>query len=114
MPLQIIRIPEVPVTDQDVKDVQRNIAEKVNRFQDGLSPTIAALEGGIFVGARRMTSVPVGTGSTPVFHRLGRVPVGWLVVRKTATCDVWETGATTADVINLIASVAVTVDLLVF
>lgn len=114
MPLQVIRLTEAPVEDQALRQVQRGIVERVNRFQDGLSPTIAALEAAPLFGGRLLTAVPIAATSTAVVHRLGRAPIGWLVVRKTATCDVWETGAATGDVLYLIASAAVTVDLLVF
>lgn len=114
MPLQVIRLTETPVEDEALRDVQRGLVQRVNRFQDGLASTINALEAAPMFGGRLMTSVSIGIAATEVFHRLGRAPLGWLVTRKSATCDVWESGVATNDLLYLVASAAVTVDLLVF
>lgn len=114
MPLQKIRLVEVPVTGQEVKDVQRSLVEVLNRFQDSLAATIRDIEQEPLAGARRLARVAIGTSSTAVYHGLGRVPVGWVVCRRSVNTTIYESGTATDAVLYLIAGSAATIDLLVF
>lgn len=66
-------------------------------------------------GLRRSTvkAVSLGTTTVKVPHQLGKLPIGWVVIDKTAQGDVWRdtTIATTQDYIALKASASVIVDL---
>jgi len=66
-------------------------------------------------GVRKLTitGVALTTATTLVAHQLGRKPVGWLVIDKTAQADVWRdaTVEVSADKIPLRASASVTVDI---
>lgn len=99
MPLPVIRAPKI----QDYDD----------RYQREARQAIKDLDAS---GTRRLTvkSVALVTGQANlVAHQLGRKPVGWLVIDKTAQADVWRDAAvaTTQDKIALRCSANVTVDL---
>lgn len=53
------------------------------------------------------------SGSTAVSHRLGRIPVGYIVVNRDANASIW-TNSIDAQFLNLQTSATVTVSLWVF
>lgn len=92
------------------------IQDEGDRFQREAREAIKGLDE---PGARRLTlkSVSLPTGQVNlVSHQLGRKPVGWLVIDKTAQADVWRDAsvATTNDKIPLRSSANVTVDIQVW
>lgn len=114
MPLQVIRLTEAPVEDQELREVQRGIVDKLNRFTAAVVDAVRALEALPILRGRLLTSQAVGTSSTAIYHNLGRVPVGWFIVRKLASVTVYETGTATSTTLNLISSSAATLDIWVF
>lgn len=114
MPLQVIRLTEAPVEDEALRDVQRGLLDKLNRFAASVADAVRTLEELPILRGRLLTSQAVGTSSTTIYHNLGRIPVGWLVVRRRASVTVYETGAATATTINLISSSAATLDIWIF
>lgn len=96
-------IPQVrPPIIRDVDDL----------FQRDARTSIKTLD---TAGLRRSTvkGVALGTATVKVPHQLGKIPVGWTIIDKTAQGDVWRdtTVATTQDFLALKASASVTVDL---
>lgn len=69
---------------------------------------------GIFAGGRVVTATFSGAGQQQVQHLLNRVPTGWVVVNKNATCDVWSYAPPDSRFLNLQSSAAVTLTLVVF
>lgn len=67
-----------------------------------------------FLDGARMTSVVIAGSSTRVAHGLGRVPLGFLILKRNANQNVWEASAADSRFLNLQAGGAVTVDLWVF
>ncbi len=64
-----------------------------------------------------LQSVSLNSGSNSVNHKLGRKLQGWFIVRQRAAASVYDTQDSnpTPDLtLNLVASAAVTVDLMVF
>jgi hypothetical protein len=63
-----------------------------------------------------ITGIELSTSITQVAHKLGRRPLGWIVVRKNSGVNVWEpsNSDSPARLINLQASGIVTIDLLFF
>ena len=70
---------------------------------------------GMSLGARgsTLTLTFPGAGVVVANHKLGRQPVGWVVVDKSATADVWRTAWTTTT-ISLQASAATAVSVVVY
>lgn len=100
----------------------------LDRVQDSLAQTLdpvvkAALLNNVLVSNMPGTAVGttvqlnIGTSFQNVAHTLGRTPIGWLVVRRDADANVWETAIGNPDAtkfLRLRATVAVNVTLLVF
>lgn len=61
-----------------------------------------------------LTDVALTTAVTRVRHNLGRTPIGFLVIDRTADARVYRSGAATPQHLPLIASVAATVSLWIF
>ncbi len=98
MPLPTIRPPKI----RDYDDQYQREARSAIRDLDAPGTRRIVVKGQALVA-----------GVTLVRHGLGKIPVGWAVIDKTANADVWRdtTVATTNDVIPLRATGAVTVDL---
>lgn len=58
-------------------------------------------------------SVSLASGSNQIAHTLGKVPQGYLVIRKSAVSDIYDTGMT-LNILTLNSSAACDVKLLVF
>jgi hypothetical protein len=64
-----------------------------------------------------LTSLSIGTSTTKVSHGLGRVPLGFIVVDKTANSDIYRDGTVTTErdlFLHLKATTATTISLWVF
>lgn len=97
----------IRVIDQDLNAVQTNIQEYVEPLTD--NPILD----GVLIQNITLTA---GT-STPVKHKLGRKPLGWVVVRKRAESTVWDTqdnNELPTLTLELDCSANVTVDLWIF
>lgn len=93
---------EVHTTNQELSAAQRNISTFAQQFY-GIQ-----LLGGILV-----RDVTLSTATTAIAHKLGRTPIGYIVVDKNTTCDIW-TVAKDATTLTLDTSAAVTATLWVF
>lgn len=60
-----------------------------------------------------LSNQAIGTGNTVISHRLDRQPLGYMIVDKTATGDVYRV-SWNVKTITLISSAATTVSLWVF
>lgn len=60
-----------------------------------------------------LEDIDVSTTATWFTHGLGRTPRGWIVVKKEATVDIWQTGSSTSR-IQLDADASATVSIWVF
>lgn len=65
-------------------------------------------------GGRLLQVVFTGAGQQQVQHLLAKAPSGWLVVGKDANADVWSYAASDSRFLNLQASAAVNLTLMVF
>ena len=85
-------------------------------LQDSLDVIFSWLRGKQHLDAEVVTDVSLTSGTaTTVPHKLGRKYTGWIVVRKNANADVWESASLSPSLyINLNTSANVEVDLLVF
>ena len=94
-----------------------------------LDPELVKVQGNIQEYLRGITTNPLldgvrvtgislsASGTTPVEHTLGREPLGWILIRKRGTADVWDsqdTNALPSRTLALNCSVNVEVDLWIF
>lgn len=63
---------------------------------------------------RRLADKAIGVAETRIVHGLGRVARSWMVARPRADARVWESKAPDSSALYVIASAAVTVDILVW
>lgn len=94
-----------------VVDLGSQVASKIQQDRDRKAheSNVSPLSGG------RTLSVTFSVAGTQnVQHLLGRQPTGWIVVGKTATCDVWNTSSPDSSFLYLESSAAATLTLLVF
>lgn len=96
-------------TDLNLETIQENVADAIEPLMGN-----PALDGVLLTGITIAATPTV----TSVSHGLGRALRGWVVVRRRANAQVWDTqdsnAALEARTLNLIASAAVVVDLYVF
>ncbi len=85
-------------------------------FQREARNAIKDILGIPLLSGRLLTSVDLVVGTNPIPHGLKRPPVGFFIVDKTATGDIWRDAdlPTTATTLPLFSSAAVTVSLWVF
>lgn len=85
----------------------------VNNFDNAISPVLS----NPFLDYSLITNVSLTTGDNLVDHKLSRAPVGWVVVRKRSSANLYDkqdtnTTPTKTYVIN--SDAAVTVDIYFF
>ncbi len=93
--------------------------QAVNKLQENVRILTNEIIGKQILDGILLTKVSLTTGVTnPVDHKLGRQPLGWLVLRKRATADIWDTQDTNTNNKNgtlfLRCSADVVVDLWIF
>ena len=96
----------VQTTDRNTNQLQSNIAQALNPLLNN-----ALLQGSIIKG------VSLSVGSNSVNHGLNRKLQGWIIIRKRASSDIYDTQDSNSSpdkTLQLTASVAVTVDLYCF
>jgi hypothetical protein len=99
----VIKYPKkIRAKDADVQTVQDNMVEAL----------INIIEQQILDGVT-LESVAVATTPTPVEHKLGRVPVGYVIISKSGPGDVYDIGRD-SNLITLQSTVDVTTKLWVF
>lgn len=88
----------------------------LSRLQDNIVAALLPLEGSPLYRVVVVRDVAIGTSSTEIAHGLGYMPTGYIVVKRSANATVYDGAAhsTPSMFINLTASSAVTVTLLVF
>lgn len=87
--------------------------EDVAKLQDRLQEFFAQFIGNPLLNGVLLTNVSLSSTATNVEHKLGRPHLGWIIVRKDANADIWESD-TTKSFVKLTADANVTVDLWVF
>lgn len=95
----------------------RSADEWLNRVQDNILRAVNQIVKIPILDGVLTDEIDLSTSITNVEHKLGREPLGWIVVAKDANADVWEVTANNPDrarFLRLDASVTVTVRLWVF
>lgn len=100
-------LPRIISDNFDIQSLEQNVAQAVN-------PLLAAPD----AGKVAITNVAVSNvAATDIPHGLGRPIVGWVITRKDAQADVWDTQSTNpypAKTLRLNASGPCTLSLLVW
>jgi hypothetical protein len=87
----------------------------LNRVQDNISIFTTPISQILLLDGVLIKDVDLTTSETKVNHTLNRLPNGWLIVKKDAAQDVYESGSTVPErFLSLTASGNVTVSLWVF
>lgn len=90
--------------------------EALNRVQSAVADAFLSAPGSIFDGGVVIEGVSLLAASPTVLqHSLGRLPVGYLVLRQNANATIWDTPTSApASTLKLLTDADVTVTLLVF
>lgn len=91
--------------------------EILNRVQDEVSNAISQLLRTELLDGRLIQNVVLTAGENSVEHKLDRAPIGWVVTRKRANSEVWDSqddNTRPNRFLTLNASADVTVDIWVF
>ena len=99
------------ISTNDVKSPEQ-LQRTVNTMQQNVQDSLTRIEKNTLLDNVIIKDVLVST-SARVEHKLGRVPTGYIIIRKNANAQVWNGSITEADIV-LTSSAAVTVTLLIF
>lgn len=87
------------------------------KVQDSINESLQAISRIPIVESNLLTNVSIGTSATGVEHGLGRRPLGFMIVDRTANVAIWrspvESQAPTS-LIMLLADTATNVSILIF
>ncbi len=89
----------------------------VNKVQDNINTSLSAVLSKEIVDGILLKEVDLVTGTNVISHKLNRKIEGWIIVRKRATADIWDSqdSSNTRDrTLTLESSADVTVDLWIF
>ena len=87
----------------------------LNRVQDNIAVFANPITRNLLLDGVLIEDIDLTTSETKVNHTLNRKPNGWIIVKKDAAQDVYESGSTVPDrFLSLTAGGNVTVSLWVF
>lgn len=75
------------------KDAEQpaEVARQVNKVQENVASALQQFITNPLLDGILSSSTSVGTSATRIVHKLGRKPLGWLVVQQDANAVVWQT-----------------------
>lgn len=90
--------------------------QELVRVQEAISDSISILSSIAILDAKVIENIAVATTPTQINHGLDRVPVGFIVVDRTANVNVWRdaSGVVPSKILTLVASAPATISILVF
>jgi len=68
----------------------------VEKAQEYTDLALTPLQNSVILNGVLLKNIELANGITEVPHKLGREPIGWLIVGKDATADIWDSQATNA------------------
>ena len=99
-------------------EIEASDAEMVQSVQmafDSVEKSLAGLVQSSIVTGTLLRDIDLTTTAKRIEHKLGRAPLGYIIVRQNANSTVFEQSETRKDIfLNLQASAAVTVSLWIF
>lgn len=96
----------VQTLDRNINQLQQNIVPRLNRIQ--AAPVL---------NANYLQEVDLVVGSNTINHLLGRPLAGWVIIRKRAAAEIYDTQDSNTEkntTLHLTSNAVVTVDLMVF
>jgi hypothetical protein len=95
------------------------IADQImSRMQDNVDSAISQLSVTEILQGQLVKNISLASSSTTkISHKLGRAPIGWIIVRQRASSIIWDTQDTNSNpnlTLNLNCSANVVIDLWVF
>ena len=86
--------------------------ENLNRVQDNIAATISSLVNEPIINTVTITAL-INATNTTIKHNLGRTPIGYIIIGKNVTADVWDISLAREEIV-LIASAPVTIKFYLF
>lgn len=105
-------IPKVQTDSRELNQAQDNILAGIKRLQIQVDAQILPFNGGIM-----LKNINLSTGINTISTKLGRILIGWYLIRKRATADIWDSqdsNASPQTTLVLNASAPVNVDIFCF
>lgn len=88
------------------------------RIQDNIVSVLDNITDKEILDGIRVTNVPLISGITnEINHGLGRIPLGWVIIRKRAQADIWDlqdSNVNKSRTLSLACSSDVIIDLWIF
>lgn len=100
-----------------IRDFKRFVSQnsELTMLQSKLQEFFAPLLANPTLDGTLLTNIQLVAGENKVEHKLQRAALGWIVVSKNATCDIWEPSKDLSKAfITLQSSAPVTISLWVF
>jgi hypothetical protein len=89
--------------------------DSINRIQSNISTVLEFIQLSPLVGAVSIVDVSfAAAGTKQIEHRLGRKPIGWVVVGKTASSDIYTVSEASDILIAFASTQAVNCKILFF
>lgn len=89
----------------------------VNQLQDNIANLVEPLSGNPLLSGIILKNVALAAASNTIQHGLGRLLLGWFIVRQRASASIYDTqdtNPTPTTTLRLTSSAVVTVDIYVF
>jgi hypothetical protein len=89
----------------------------VNQLQDNIANFIEPIGDNVLLPGIILKNVALAVGSNTIQHGLGRLLLGWFIVRQRASASIYDTQDTNTSqttTLKLTSSAVVTVDIYVF
>lgn len=99
-----------------IKEFKRTVTGDLNvdQLQKRLHEFLQPFTESAIIDGVQLDGVELTTASKAIAHKLGRKPLGWIVVRKNSNANVWETAELTDKFITLQSSLSTTVSIWIY
>ena len=81
-----------------------------NRWASIINPTLASP----LSTPSMLTNIPLATGVNIIYHKLGQLPVGWIITDVNASVSIYRSKPFTDTTLTLTSNGAATISLIVF
>jgi hypothetical protein len=100
---------------KDVHIEEDDIHGSVERLSDSIRRALSGITQSDIISGSLLTDISLSTAARRIEHKLGRKPLGYIVVKRDANAVIYDEDEQRQDLfLNLIASADVTISLWVF
>jgi hypothetical protein len=92
-------------------------SEDITKLQDNLAEALSPILSNPILNGVLLKEVELSSGNNQLSHKLGRKPLGWIVVRQRANVSIWDSQDSEKlqdKYLSLEASGSVIVDIIIF